>query len=130
METHKLLTEPGDATSALTNSTKAFGNGVLQQQNHPLTPVAPNRSLVCFKYALFFVFFNGILFPRYCIGLLWSSRYFPKMGSFQEGIHPYFRPFVASIPMSKLAKSCVELLFLPTFRSVIFSFKEKTSHFS
>uniref|UniRef100_A0A0R3RXJ0 non-specific serine/threonine protein kinase n=1 Tax=Elaeophora elaphi TaxID=1147741 RepID=A0A0R3RXJ0_9BILA len=45
METHKLLIEPGNAANALTNSTKTFGNGILQQQNHPVTTAAPNRSL-------------------------------------------------------------------------------------
>ncbi|VDK67500.1 unnamed protein product [Onchocerca ochengi] len=44
MGTHKLLTEPEDATSSLTNSTKTFGNGVLQQ-NHPIISLPTNRSL-------------------------------------------------------------------------------------
>ncbi|MCP9258062.1 SRSF protein kinase 1, partial [Dirofilaria immitis] len=45
MGTHKLLNEPKDATNSLTNSTKTFENGVLQQQNHPLMPVSANKSL-------------------------------------------------------------------------------------
>ncbi|EJD75629.1 CMGC/SRPK protein kinase, variant 2 [Loa loa] len=45
VETRKFLNESGNASSALTNSAKTLGNGVLQQQNHHVTPLAPIKSL-------------------------------------------------------------------------------------
>ncbi|CAG9534574.1 unnamed protein product [Cercopithifilaria johnstoni] len=45
METRKLLIEPEDTVNASPNTTKAFWNGALQQQNHPVTAMSPNRSL-------------------------------------------------------------------------------------
>ncbi|VIO91299.1 Uncharacterized protein BM_BM1816 [Brugia malayi] len=38
-ETHKFLVEPKVTASALMNSSKTLGNGVLQQQNRPVTPL-------------------------------------------------------------------------------------------
>uniref|UniRef100_A0AAF5PPX4 non-specific serine/threonine protein kinase n=1 Tax=Wuchereria bancrofti TaxID=6293 RepID=A0AAF5PPX4_WUCBA len=38
-ETHKFLIEPKVAASSLMNSSKTLGNGVLQQQNRPVTPL-------------------------------------------------------------------------------------------
>ncbi|VDO31742.1 unnamed protein product [Onchocerca flexuosa] len=58
MGTHKLLTESEDAASSLTNSTKTFGNGVLQQ-NHPIIPLPASKSIVCFKYILFVCFLDS-----------------------------------------------------------------------